>query len=233
MSRSRHAFGSADNPAKWLQSLLWRFGRLSYAQVMLPFFRIIPVGGVFLAIMIVVLALDRPGGSHTALTPAAMPARGAMMRMNEHPEWRQFLILAAVRRADELSRLRELPDTPVRDAGQVTGKVAGLPTGRSDSDPEDETGTFKEMPRLTLPLDIGETSSMELTVILSEEKPPERKAPSASRRKTPQRARQAKARAKTQPAAQSNLLETIFGGQRASQPAVQSGPTSTIRADQY
>jgi hypothetical protein len=182
--------------------------------------------------MIVVLALEPPGGSHTARTPAEMPVRGALIRMNDHPEWRQFLILAAVRRSDELSRLRELPDTPVRDAG----KVAGLPTG--DSDPEDATGSIKEMPRLTFPLDIGETSSTELTVITPEEKPPtlktpERKAPSASRRKTPQRARQAKTPAKTQPAAQPNLLETIFGGQRPSQPAVQSGPASTIRADQY
>lgn len=210
---------------------------------MLPFFRIIPVGGVLLAIMIVVLALEPPGGSHTALTPAEMPARGALMRMNEHPEWRQFLILAAVRRSDELSRLRELPDTPVRDAGQVAGKIAGLPTGRSDSDPEDETGTIKEMPSVTIPLDIGVTSSTKLTVITPEEKPPviktpvvktpERKAPSANQRKTQQRARQAKARAKTQPAAQSNLLETIFGGQRTSQPAAQSGTASTIRADQY
>ena len=205
---------------------------------MLPFFRIIPVGGVLLAIMIVVLALEPPGGSHAALTPAQMPARGALMRMNEHPEWRQFLILAAVRRSDELSRLRDLPDTPVRDAGKVAGKIAGLPTGRSDSDPEDATGSIKEMPRLSFPLDIGETSSTELTAITPEEKPPmlkmpERKAPSASRRKSPQRARQAKTPAKTQPAAQPNLLETIFGGQRAAQPAAQNGPALTIRADQY
>jgi hypothetical protein len=158
--------------------------------------------------------------------------------MDEHPEWRQFLILAAVRRSDELSRLRELPDTPVRDAGQVTGKVAGLPTGRSDSDPEDETGSIKEMPRLTLPLDIGETSSTELTVITPEEKlpilkSPERKAPSESRRKTQQRARQARMPPKTQPEARPDLLETIFGGQRSAQPAVQSGPLSNNRTDQY
>jgi hypothetical protein len=205
---------------------------------MLPFFRIIPVGGVFIAIMIVVLALEPPGGSHTARTPADMPVRGALMRMNDHPEWRQFLILAAVRRADELSRLRELPDTPIRNAGKVADKVAGLPTGRSDSDPEDETGSIKEMPKLTFPLDIGETSSTELTVITPEEKPPmlktpERKSPSESRRKTSQRARQTTGSTKTQSAAQPNLLETIFGGQRASQPAVQSSPASTVRADQY
>jgi hypothetical protein len=206
---------------------------------MLPFFRIIPVGGVLLAIMIVVLALEPPGGSPAALTPAEMPARGALMHMNEHPEWRQFLILAAVRRADELSRLLELPDTPVRGGSAPTaGHVAGLPVSRNDSGPDDETGTIKEMPRLTLPLDIGETSSTELTVIMPEEKPPmlktpERKAPSESRRKTSQRARQAKTPAQTQPATQPNLLETLFGGQRTSQPAAQSGTASTIRAEQY
>ena len=201
---------------------------------MLPFFRIIPVGGVLLAIMIVVLGLEPPGGSHVVLTPAEMPVRGALMRMNDHPEWRQFLILAAVRRADELSRLRELPNTPVRDAG----KVAGLPTNRNDSDPDDETGTINEMPRLTIPLDIGETSSTELSVITPEEKPPviktpERKTPSESRRKTPRRLRQAKAPTKTEPVALLNLFETIFGGQRTSQPAAQSDPAPTIRADQY
>lgn len=205
---------------------------------MLPLFRIIPVGGVFLAIMIVVLAHEPPGGSRTPLSPAEMPARGALMRMNEHPEWRQFLILAAIRRTDELGRLRELPDTPVRDAGKVTKEMAGLPTGRSDSDLKDETATINEMPSLTFPLDIGETSSTELAVITPEKKPPMlkstvRKAPSASRRKTPQRARQAKTPAQMQPAAQLNLLETIFGGQRASQPVAQIGPESTFRAEQY
>ena len=201
---------------------------------MLPFFRIIPVGGVLLSIMIVVLALEPPGGSHAARTPTEMPVRGALMRMNDHPEWRQFLILAAVRRADEVSRLRELPDTPVLNAG----KVVGLPAGRSDSDPEDATGAIKEIPRLTFPLDIGETSSTELTVITPEVNPPmlktpERQAPSASRRKIPQRARQAKTPAKMQPAAQPNLLETLFGGQLVSQPAAQSSPAPMIRAEQY
>ena len=206
---------------------------------MLPFFRIIPVGGVLLAVMIVVLALGPPGGSHAALTSAVMPARGALIRMNEHPEWRQFLILAAIRRADELGRLLELPDTPVRsDSAPTAGKVAGLPMSRNGSDPDDETGSIKEMPRLTIPLDIGETSSTELTVITPEEKPlllktQERKAPSENRRKTPLRARHAKTPAKTQPAAQPNLLETLFGGQRASQPAAQSSPAPTIRAEQY
>ena len=206
---------------------------------MLPFFRIIPVGGVLLAIVIVVLALEPPGGSHTARPPADMPVRGALLRMNDHPEWRQFLILAAVRRADELGRLLELPDTPVRSGSAPTaGKVAGLPMNRNGSDPDDESVSIKEMPRLTIPLDIGETSSTELTVIMPEEKPlllktQEGKAPSESRRKIPQRARHAKTPAKTPPAAQPNLLEMLFGGQLAPQPAAQSGPAPMIRAEQY
>ncbi|MBI3705503.1 MAG: hypothetical protein HY244_17025 [Rhizobiales bacterium] len=184
---------------------------------MLPFLRIIPVGGVLLAIMIVVLAHEPPGASHAARTHAEIPVRGALLRLNDHPEWRQFLILAAVRRADELSRLRELPDSPVQNDGKIDDKIASLPTGGSDR--EVETGTIKGMPKLTLPLEIGETSSTKLTAITPEKKPPslkpsENKAPSASRRKTPPRARQAKTPAQTQP-------------------AVANSPVPAIRAEQY
>jgi hypothetical protein len=42
---------------------------------MLPILRIVPVGGVLLAIMILALALDPPGGSHPALPAAMLPAR--------------------------------------------------------------------------------------------------------------------------------------------------------------
>jgi len=199
---------------------------------MLPILRIIPVGCVFLAIMILVLALDPPGRSHPTLPAAMLPARGALMQTNEHPEWRQFLILAAVRRADELNRMRELPDTPVRtDSVQDAPTVAGLPIGRSDADPDDETGTITEMLGVTIPVEIGETSSTELPVTAPEERPPviktpeRRKAPSESRRNV-HRARHAKAPAKPVPAAQVNLLEAIFGGQRTQPPV-------TARADQH
>jgi hypothetical protein len=89
-----------------------------------------------------------------------------------------------------------------------------------------------------LPLNIGETSSTELTLITPEEKPPtlkspERKTPIESRKKTPHRAHQAKKPAKTQPAAAPDLLEMLFGGQRTSQPAAPNGPASTLRAEQY
>ena len=127
----------AGHYTKWLWSFLWRFGRLSYAKAMLPILRILPVGGVLLAIMLLVLALNPPDGSRTQMAPSVGPMRGAMIARGEHPEWRQFLMLAAIRRADELNRLRELPDTPTRtDAAPAAPKVAGLPTGRSDTDPE-------------------------------------------------------------------------------------------------
>jgi len=195
---------------------------------MLPILRIIPVGCVFLAIMILVLALDPPGRLYPTLPGAMLPPRGALMQTSEHPEWRQFLILAAVRRADELNRMRELPDTPVRtESVQDAPKVAGLPAGRIDADPDDETGTITEMPRVTIPVEIGETSSTELPVAAPEEKPPiiktpeRRTVPSESRRKGMHRARHAKTPAKPEPAAQIILLEafSLFGGQWTQQPA--------------
>ena len=191
---------------------------------MLPILRIVPVGGVFLAIMIVVLALEPPGGPHPALTPS----RGALIAATEHPEWRQFLMQAALRRADELSRLRELPDTPTRTDSSQDPKVAGLPTSRIDSDPDDDqTGTINETPSWTIPVDIGETSSTELPVTTREEIPPvikvpQRKGQNGNRRRPPHRTVRAKTPAKPL-AAQVNLFEAIFGGLHY-QPPAQNGP---------
>jgi hypothetical protein len=193
---------------------------------MLPILRIIPVGGVFLAIMILVLALDPPGGLHRALPSGLLPARGALLQADEHPEWRQFLMLAAIRRADALSRLRDLPSAPGRTGtAPDLPMVAGLPANRSDTDPDDETGTISEMPSVTIPVEIGETSSTELPVTTLEETPsvfttPERrKAPSERRKKSVHRVRPAKTPAKPEPAAQFNLLEALFGGLQPKQPA--------------
>jgi len=195
---------------------------------MLPILRIIPVGCVFLAIMILVLARDPPGRLHSTLPMAMLPARGALMQTSEHPEWQQFLILAAVRRADEVDRLRELPGPLARkESAQDAPEFAGLPIGRSDADPDDETGTITEMPGVTIPVEIGETSSTELPVTAPEDKPPaiktpeRRKAPSESRRKGMHRARHAKTPAKPEPAVQIILHAalSLFGGQQTQQPA--------------
>lgn len=165
---------------------------------MLPFLRILPVGGVLLAISILLLALIPPSGMHPPSAPRAIAERGPLIDRNDHPEWRQFLIHAALRRAGELERLRELPDTPMRvepmivqpeplvrsDAGQTEAppqpdpqqapQVAGLPIDRIDAepDPEDITGSIVGAPGATMPIDIGETSSTELPVIPVEERAP-------------------------------------------------------------
>jgi hypothetical protein len=176
--------------------------------------------------MILVLALEPPGGLHRPLPAALLPARGALLQADEHPEWRQFLMLAAIRRADALSRLRDLPSAPDRAGTEPDlPMVAGLPTNRSDTDPDDETGSIGEMPSVTIPVEIGETSSTELPVTTPEEKPPvikvpeRRKAPSESRKKSVHRVHHAKTPAKPEPAAQFNLLEALFGSWQPKQPA--------------
>ena len=94
---------------------------------MLPIFRILPVGGVLLAITLLALALNPPASMHAHLTPGVVPMRGAMTEQSAHPEWRQFLLLAAIRRTDELNRLRELPDTAVRAAPARTDEAPAAP----------------------------------------------------------------------------------------------------------
>jgi hypothetical protein len=138
---------------------------------MLPILRVVPVGGVLLAIMLLVLALSPPDGSRAQLKANVVPLHGALIERAEHPEWRQFLILAAIRRAEELNRLRELPGMPARTG--TAPKVAGLPTDRSDADPDDDqTGSIVQSTPATIPIEIGEPSSTELPVAAPEERPP-------------------------------------------------------------
>jgi hypothetical protein len=208
---------------------------------MLPILRIIPVGGVSLAIMILVLALNPPGGLRPPLTRAMMPAHGALIARSDHPEWRQWLIIAALRRADALSQLRQLADIPVRSENkpdkaktenpQKAPEVAGVPANRSDADPEDVTGTVAQSPDAAIPVDIGETSSFELPVIPHEQKPPVILTPERSRppheslnvapepakparesqKRTMRHTRHARMAAKSAEPVQFNLLEALFG----------------------
>lgn len=147
----------------------------------------ISVGGVSLAIAILILALIPPGGSHLVLAQHEVSARGALMDPSKHPEWRQFLIHAALRRAGELERLRGLSDTviraPVAEAYEPAPReetpaepaapiMAGLSTVALDAEPEDATGSLGDNPGATLPIEIGETSSTELPISTVEDGPP-------------------------------------------------------------
>lgn len=130
---------------------------------MLPILRIVPVGGVLLAILILLLALTPPGAARRALPDVAFEARGPLIDRGEHPEWRQFLIRAALQRADELQRLRDLPDTPVVRAPEphrapieivipvqppVTHTEASLPSTEEVTPPKPST---QETPQADIP----------------------------------------------------------------------------------
>jgi len=162
--------------------------------MMLPILRTISVAGVGLAIAILGLALIPPSRPSMRLADSDATARGALIDRRNHPEWRQFLIMAAMRRADELSRLRLLPgalsgspDMPatadsltdfLRHTPNADGaKIAGLPVERSEVGPDDETGSINVAPSATMPIDIGETSSFELPVAPADEKPPVVRSP--------------------------------------------------------
>lgn len=215
---------------------------------MLPILRILPVGGVFLAILLLVLALKVPG--ERALPPATLTARGPQLDHNEDPQWRQVAIQAALRRANELMRLRDLPDTPMRSVtpapqvsepdspapestvGAEPPKVAGLPVDRFDADPDADsvTGSIEEPAGATIPIEIGATSSSELPVVLPEERPeiirtPERTKPAhESRRKRSHRlARPSVQKPRPQAAPQISFLDELFGTQRYPLPGVGNG----------
>jgi hypothetical protein len=99
---------------------------------MLPILRILPVGGVILAIVILFMALSPRHAPQPRLGAPAAGVRGPLADRVDHPEWRQFMMLAALRRAEELARLRDLPDAPVKvepppEAAPPSAAVAALP----------------------------------------------------------------------------------------------------------
>ena len=224
---------------------------------MLPILRILPVGGVLLAILILVLALNPPDGPRSPLNSAMTPARGALVDVGHHPETRQFLIMAALKRADELNRLRELPDTPTRTAPAEPAaaepaatepvaeepKVAGLPADRTDSDPEPDEPAATETPNVSIPMETGEVSAPELPTApkepgSAEEKPEQAKEltkeqakPQAreTRRRVAHRPR--RARGVSTPQRPLNLFEALFGGQQHRNP--QAPGTQQAAQGQY
>jgi len=146
-----------------------QLARLSYAQAVLSIFRTLFVGGV-LAIFALLAGFVAPAPS-TLARPVA-PARGPLIEATQHPEWKQFLVQAAYRRADELERLRELPSAPVvlppppklTAAPAIPVQVADLPPAKSDIPPEDVTGSIDEAMAGELTIEIGEASATELPV---------------------------------------------------------------------
>lgn len=227
---------------------------------MLPILRILPVGGVLLAILILVLALNPPDGPRSPLNSAMAPARGALVDVGHHPEMRQFLIMAALKRADELNRLRELPDTPTRTAPAEPAaaepaatepvaeepKVAGLPADRTDSDPEPDEPAATETPNVSIPVEIGEVSAPELPTAPKEtgstgEKPEQAKETAKehakpqqrdTRRRVAHRPRRARAAsAASAPQRPFNLFEALFGGQQYRNP--QAPGTQQAAQGQY
>lgn len=178
--------------------------------------RIVPAGALFLAVTILFLALNTTERTRLQQSAGNFSARGVLMRSDDHPEWREMIIRAAIRRAEELARLRDLPDSPARNAPANESQFAGLPADRANADPEEFTGSIQDMPGTTLPIDIGETSSTELPMRPVEErlpviKTPERlKLPSESQKRNGRRARQSKS---VMPQAPKTLsfFELLFG----------------------
>src|SRR5215467_804342 len=88
---------------------------------MLRIFWILPGGCTLLAIIILALSfgtLDRP---HSQSIPNVAQTRFAVIELGEHPEWRQFIILSGDRRANELNKLREMPD--IKGANDVASDI--------------------------------------------------------------------------------------------------------------
>jgi hypothetical protein len=127
------------------------------------------VGGV-LAILALLAGFVAPAPS-TLARPVA-PARGPLIETAQHPEWKQFLVQAAYRRADEIERLRELPSAPTlmptppnaEPAPALPVQVADLPPAHTEVAPEDVTGSIDEAASGEMTIDIGEASATELPV---------------------------------------------------------------------
>ena len=109
---------------------------------------------------------------HPSVPIAQNAARGALIQPADHPEWQQFLLLAAIRRADELNRLRDLPDRPPVDAAPA--RIANVPAGAGDVVQDEVTGSIALPSGGAIPLELGEASAVELPILRrpEDERPP-------------------------------------------------------------
>ena len=159
---------------------------------MLPILRTTLLGSVFLTLALLAgFAVHEPARPH--LSHVVAPARGPLIEANEHPEWKQFLVQAAFRRADELERLRDLPASPMiveaaiepavikaenvesivapEKTDQPAAQVAALAPERDPEVMEDITASIDEKPAGTMPIEIGASSSAELPLTEQEALP--------------------------------------------------------------
>jgi hypothetical protein len=171
-------------------------------------------GGV-LAILALLVGFVAPAPS--TLARPLPPARGPLIEADQHPEWKQFLVQAAYRRADELGQLRELPSAPTLTpvaTPTVPVQVAELPPAHTDIDPEEVTGTIDDTAPGGMSIDIGEASATELPVqqldLPMPIERPETLKRNQSQLKTPARhvAKRKPAPVKPEP----DFLTRIFGG---------------------
>jgi hypothetical protein len=197
--------------------------RLSYAQPVLPLFRTMLAGGV-LAILALLAGFVMPAPS-TLARPIA-PARGPLIEATQHPEWKQFLVQTAYRRAGELGRLRELPNVPTLVPHPDPVKpvqVAELPPPHIVIAPEDVTGSIDDSDPGVLSVDIGEASATELPVqqfdVPMPIERPETLKHNQSQRNAPAR-HLAKRVKPAPPKAEPDFLTKLFGGNSPATPVL-------------
>lgn len=174
-------------------------------------------GGV-LAIVALLAGFAAPAPS--TLARPMPPARGPLIEAAQHPEWKQFLVQAAYRRADELERLRALPSAPTvvtTPAPAVPVQIAQLPPPQADVAAEDAGGSADDIAAGAMAIDIGEASATELPIGQIElpmpVQRPETLKQNQSQRRVPARVapRSKPAPAKPEP----DFLTRLFGGDSA------------------
>ena len=164
---------------------------------MLPILRTTLLGSVVLTLALLAgFAVHEPARPH--LSHVVAPARGPLIEAAEHPEWKQFLVQAAFRRADELERLRDLPASPMiieatiepavikgenveapvtpEKTDEPAAQVAAIAPDRDPEVMEDITASIDEKPTGVMPVEIGASSSAELP-LTEQEMPPQARQP--------------------------------------------------------